>query len=116
MASSVSVIVNSTPIIALGNIERIELLKDLFGEVVIPEAVQREVTFKDEQAARYLTAYSQTSRLLWHLDSIFRTKQLGPLVRLARPSTGCEQLLSHDQDASCTCGSGPPAAGRVAGP
>jgi predicted nucleic acid-binding protein len=39
MCRQVEVVVNSTPLIALGNTGRIELLKNLYGEIVIPEAV-----------------------------------------------------------------------------
>ena len=41
------VIVNSTPIIALAEIGRLDILKDLYGEVIIPNAVRDEVTVKD---------------------------------------------------------------------
>jgi len=43
------VIVNSTPIIALLEIGYIEILKDLYSEVIIPEAVRDEITIKDER-------------------------------------------------------------------
>jgi len=36
------VIVNSTPLIALWSVRRLELLRDLFGEVLIPQAVHDE--------------------------------------------------------------------------
>ena len=42
------VIVNSTPIISLGKIERLELLRKRFGEIIIPQAVFREVTAKND--------------------------------------------------------------------
>ncbi len=42
------VIVNSTPIIVLHTIGRLGILKELYGEVVIPNAVRREVTVKDK--------------------------------------------------------------------
>jgi len=37
------VIVNATPLIALAAIGRLHLLQDLFGEVIIPQAIYREV-------------------------------------------------------------------------
>ena len=37
-------IVNATPLIALAIIDRLSLLKDIFDEVIVPEAVFREVT------------------------------------------------------------------------
>jgi predicted nucleic acid-binding protein len=44
------VVVNSTPIIALHGIGRLDVLKALYSEVVIPEAVRYEVTFKDSSS------------------------------------------------------------------
>ena len=41
------VVVNSTPIIALSEIGRLGILKDLYGEIIIPNAVRNEVTAKD---------------------------------------------------------------------
>jgi predicted nucleic acid-binding protein len=37
------VVADSTPLIALARIERLSLLRELFGEVLIPPAVMREV-------------------------------------------------------------------------
>lgn len=37
------VVVNTTPIIALANIGYLDLLKNLYGEIIIPEAVDREI-------------------------------------------------------------------------
>jgi predicted nucleic acid-binding protein len=41
------VIVNSTPILALHEIGRLEILQEIFGGITIPDAVRREVTAKD---------------------------------------------------------------------
>ena len=38
------VIVNSTPLIVLSNINQLDLLKKLYSEIYIPEAVFNEVT------------------------------------------------------------------------
>lgn len=54
MTSSQKVVVNSTPIIMLGNAGRIELLQDLFDLILVPEAVIREVMSKNDRASRYL--------------------------------------------------------------
>ena len=43
------VVVNSTPILALHAIGRLEILKELYGEILIPDAVRREVTVKDSR-------------------------------------------------------------------
>lgn len=44
------VIVNSTPLIILGKIDELEILKDLYGEIIIPQAVFEEVTIKNDFA------------------------------------------------------------------
>lgn len=48
------VIVNSTPLIALCGIGRLDLLKRIYGKIVIPEAVFREVTEKNDQAGQLI--------------------------------------------------------------
>lgn len=44
------VIVNSTPLIVLCGIGRLNILRELYEEIVIPTAVFREVTAKDDSA------------------------------------------------------------------
>lgn len=44
------VIVNTTPLIVLSNINRLDLLKSLYKEIFIPEAVFNEVTVKKDSA------------------------------------------------------------------
>ena len=46
------VIVNSTPIIALASIDKISLLKELYGKIYIPEAVLDEITIKPGSKAQ----------------------------------------------------------------
>ena len=41
--SALTVVSNATPLIALSRINRLELLKQYFAEIIIPEAVYREV-------------------------------------------------------------------------
>ena len=48
------VIVNSTPLIALCNADALHILKDLYGEIVIPEAVYDEVTSKTDSACQQI--------------------------------------------------------------
>ena len=48
------VIVNSTPIILLSNINQLELLKKIYGEITIPQAVYDEVTEKPDSACQNL--------------------------------------------------------------
>jgi predicted nucleic acid-binding protein len=45
------VIVNTTPIIALSSIQKLELLRDLYGRIAIPRAVFDEVEAKQDSAA-----------------------------------------------------------------
>lgn len=46
------VVVNTTPLIALSHVEQIHLLKALYGEIIIPEAVYGEVSVKTESACK----------------------------------------------------------------
>ena len=48
------VIVNSTPLIALCKVNQLELLKELYAEITIPEAVFQEVTAKNDGVKRKL--------------------------------------------------------------
>lgn len=48
------VVVNSTPIIALSKCGRLSLLREMYDEVVIPEAVYNEITAIDDVASRSL--------------------------------------------------------------
>ena len=46
-----TVIVNSTPIIALSSIDKLGLLKELYGTVIIPNAVKDEIGAKSKSKA-----------------------------------------------------------------
>lgn len=48
------VIVNSTPLIVLSNINQLKLLKDLYQDIYIPQAVFEEVTAKIDSACQQL--------------------------------------------------------------
>jgi predicted nucleic acid-binding protein len=48
------VIVNSTPLIILSNINQLNLLKDLYSEIYIPETVFKEVTEKADSACQQI--------------------------------------------------------------
>lgn len=50
------VIVNSTPLIALAKVDRLNLLREMYHAVIIPEAVYREVTEKNDIAAQRIKA------------------------------------------------------------
>jgi predicted nucleic acid-binding protein len=40
------VVTNSTPIISLAKINKLHLLRDIFGEIYVPNAVYKEVALK----------------------------------------------------------------------
>ncbi|MFP5288470.1 MAG: DUF3368 domain-containing protein, partial [Thermoanaerobaculia bacterium] len=42
------VVLNNTPLVALWSIGRLDLLRDLFGEVLIPQAVRNEFLATEE--------------------------------------------------------------------
>lgn len=48
------VIVNSTPLIVLGNAGLLEILQKLYGRILVPKAVYQEVTAKDDAAGKIL--------------------------------------------------------------
>lgn len=48
------VIVNSTPLIVLSNINQLEILKKLYSEIYVPQAVYDEVTAKQDSACQQL--------------------------------------------------------------
>lgn len=50
------VIVNSTPLLVLGNIGQLDILRRMYGKIVIPEAVYSEVTEKEDAASRAVLA------------------------------------------------------------
>ena len=66
------VIVNSTPIILLSNINQLELLKQLYETITIPQAVYDEVTAKPDSACQNLKK---------HLDWIKVEKIRNPIQK-----------------------------------
>lgn len=52
------VIVNSTPLLVLGNNGRLDILRSLYEQIEIPAAVYREVTEKNDAASKALLAAS----------------------------------------------------------
>lgn len=60
------VIVNSTPIIALSNIGKLEILRELYQEIYIPQAVYNEITEKDDTASKNI----QNSLNWIHVENI----------------------------------------------
>ena len=50
------VVVNSMPLIALSKVLKLDLLRQMYNKIYIPEAVYREVTEKDDIAAQKIKA------------------------------------------------------------
>ena len=46
------VVVNTTPLIALSYVGQLDILKKLYGEVIIPEAVYKELSVKAESICK----------------------------------------------------------------
>ena len=46
------VVVNTTPLIALSHVDQLDILKKLYGEIIIPEAVYRELSVKAESICK----------------------------------------------------------------
>lgn len=46
------VIVNSTPLIALCHVDKLSVLKQLYGEIVIPKAVYNEISVKEDSICK----------------------------------------------------------------
>ncbi len=46
------VVVNTTPLIALSHVGQLDVLKRLYGEIIIPEAVYRELSAKEESVCK----------------------------------------------------------------
>ncbi len=46
------VIVNTTPLIALCHVGQLDILKKIYGEIMIPEAVYRELSEKKESICK----------------------------------------------------------------
>lgn len=45
-------VVNTTPLIALSHVGQLSLLKELYGEIIIPEAVYRELSVKSDSICK----------------------------------------------------------------
>jgi predicted nucleic acid-binding protein len=46
------VVVNTTPLIALSHVGRLEILKEMYGEIIIPKAVYRELSVKTKSVCK----------------------------------------------------------------
>lgn len=52
------VVCNSTPLIALHKIGKLDLLESMYGEIIIPKAVSDEVTIKENQKDNFIGSYA----------------------------------------------------------
>ena len=51
------VVVNFTPIIAFAKVGKLDILKDMYSRVIIPDAVFNEVTAKDDSVKAMLHGF-----------------------------------------------------------
>ncbi|MHC6202610.1 hypothetical protein ACYULU_05380 [Breznakiellaceae bacterium SP9] len=61
------VVSNTTPILSLVKIEKLELLKDLFGSIFVPKAVYREI-----EVGRNKKYYADLAQTAWEPIMDFR--------------------------------------------
>lgn len=63
------VIVNSTPIIALSSIHKLDLLRELYGEVIIPKAVHDEVMVRKDSETQVSLARAKDWVLIKNISN-----------------------------------------------
>ena len=102
------VIVNSTPLIALAKSGRLDLLRHLYGRIVIPEAVYREVTEKNDVVSQEVSQaleWIQIVRVDPNVDRrMYRAKlHEGEVeVMLLAQETGADLVIIDDDAARKT--------------
>ena len=102
------VIVNSTPLIALAKSGRLDLLRHLYGRIVIPEAVYREVTEKNDVVSQEVSQaleWIQIVRVDPNVDRrMYRAKlHEGEVeVMLLAQDTGADLVIIDDDAARKT--------------
>lgn len=62
------VVVNSTPLIILGKINRLDILRNVYAEILIPRAVFDEVTVRNDEASKQLKAAGEWIRVEYIKD------------------------------------------------
>lgn len=86
------VVSNTTPLIALAEIGKLDVLHKLYGEILIPEAVRREII---QEPAR-----SETQRAGWILTRSIRYPENKEFYRARLHSGEVEAiLLAHEEQA-----------------
>ena len=76
-----SVVSNASPLIGLARIGKLELLQQLYGELVLPEAVEHEVVVEGAE----LPAADQVGKATWIKSQAVSNKQL---VRVLQENLG----------------------------
>lgn len=61
------VIVNSTPLIALCHVNKLDLLRQLYGEITIPMAVYKEISVKEDSVCKHAV---ENAREWIHVEKI----------------------------------------------
>ena len=89
------VIVNSTPLIALSNIGKLEILKELYKEITIPFAVYKEVTEKNDTASKNI----QNSLSWIHVENIRSPENYGLYKAKLHAGEIEVMILAQEQDA-----------------
>src|SRR6266581_1326882 len=85
-----NVVADSSPLISLAAISSLNLLKSLYGEIIIPEAVYREVTI----AGRGMPGSAEISRALWiKRQSVKDRKSAEELLSRARLDDGESEAI-----------------------
>ena len=70
------VVSDSTPLITLMKAARIDLLHDLFGEIVIPEAVYQELTVNSKFPNEAKTIQESASSTVMNRSGIFSSEAM----------------------------------------
>ncbi len=102
-----TVLCNAGPLIALGKVNRLELLAELYGQVQIPRAVYDEAV---TQGLAFGAPDARTIRLFWQTKdwpSLMSLPLLGGLQAVGDPRPGRDRSVSAGAHASgCTRAAG----------
>ena len=103
------VIVNSTPMIALSKIGRLNILKKLYSEVTIPQAVFDEVTAKEDSPCRQIKDNSEWIKVIpvgeSSDDRMYKSRLHAgevEVMKLARQNPVADLVIIDDNEAKKT--------------
>ena len=69
------VVVNTTPLIALANVGKLELLRDLYGEILVPDAVLSEIKSEPAKSVVKSSSWIKTVSVSYSGENgLFRAK------------------------------------------